>query len=106
NLADVLQEQLKGVGGHVGLQVERGLRLAPAPLVRSTLHIRRRQRRIDLLNEFDLGPLEEAVKLFDVRLVEIELGDGGCDFGVREDAKLLPPGQESLDLFEFLQFRY
>src|SRR3712207_5339946 len=33
DLADVLQEELKGVGGHVRLEVDRRLGLAPAPLV-------------------------------------------------------------------------
>ena len=63
-------------------------------------------RRVDLLDELDLGPLEEAVQLLDIGLVEIELGDRAGDLGVGEHAKLLPAVDESLDLFEFLQFRY
>ena len=42
DLADVLQEQLKGVGGHVRLEVDRGLRLAAAALVGRALLLRRR----------------------------------------------------------------
>ena len=63
-------------------------------------------RRVDLLDELDLGPLEEAVQLLDVGLVEIDLGDGGLDLGERQDADLLPLEQQSLDLFEFLQINY
>ena len=59
--------------------------------------------RVDLLDELDLGLLEEAVQLLDVGLVEIDLGDGGLDLGERQDADLLPLEQQALDLFEFLQ---
>ena len=59
--------------------------------------------RVDLLDELDLGLLEEAVQLLDVGLVEVQLGDRGRDLGVREHADLRPAGDESLDLFEFLK---
>ena len=106
HLADVLEEQLQGVGRHVRLEVERGLGLAPAALVGRALHLGGRRRRVDLLDELDLGLLEEAVQLLDVGLVEVQLGDGGGDLGVREHADLLALVDEALDLFEFLKFRY
>ena len=107
DLADVLQEELKGIGGHVRLQVKRGLRLAATPLVRRALHlISGDVGRIDLFDELDLSLLEEAMQLLDVALVEIQLGDRGRDLGVREHADLLALGHQPLDLFEFLQFRY
>ena len=43
DLADVLQEQLQGVGRHVRLEVERGLRLAPPALVGRALDLRWRR---------------------------------------------------------------
>ena len=74
HLADVLEEQLQRVGRHVRLQVERRLRLAAAALVRCALHLRARGGgRVDVLDQFDLGPLEEAVQLLHVRLVHVEL---------------------------------
>jgi hypothetical protein len=81
--------------------------LAAAALVRA----RARSRgggggRVDLLDELDLGPLEEAVQLLDVGLVEIELRDRGGDLGEREHADLLALRQQVLDLFELLQFDY
>src|SRR5215207_6168841 len=103
DLADVLQEQLKGVGGHVRLEVDRRLGLAAPALVRRALDLRRGDGRIDLLDDLDLGLLEEAVELLDVRLVEIDLGDGGLDLGKRQDAHLLPLQEQTLDLFELLQ---
>ena len=78
HLADVLEEQLQRVGRHVRLEVERGLRLAAAALVGRALDLERRGgRRVDVLDELDLGPLEEAVQLLDVRLVHVELGGRG-----------------------------
>jgi hypothetical protein len=46
------------------------------------------------------------VEVLDVRLVQVQLGHGGRDLGIREDADLRPLGEEALDLFEFLQFHY
>jgi len=51
HLADVLEEQLQRIGGHVRLEVERGLGLAPPALVRRAFHLRgRRRRRVDVLD--------------------------------------------------------
>src|SRR5687768_5926284 len=75
HLADVLQEQLKGVGGHVRLEVDRGL-LAPAAAVDGALHHRGGVRRV-VLDELDLGLLEVAVELLDVALVELNFGKRG-----------------------------
>ena len=105
HLADALHQQLKGIGGHVGLEVKRGLGLAPTALVGDTVHLRRRVRGIDLFDELDLGPLEEAVQLLDVGLVEVELGRGGLDLGVCEHAELLAACDQALDLFKLLKFR-
>src|SRR4051812_37471167 len=108
DLADVLQEQLKGVGRHVGPQIELRLGLAPLALVRGPLDLLLGGGggRIDVLDQLDLRLLEEAVQLLDVGLVEIDLGDSVGDLGVREHADLLALGQEALDLFELLQFDY
>ena len=46
------------------------------------------------------------MELLDVRLVEIDLGDGERDLGEREDADLLPLEEQPLHLFEFLQINY
>ncbi len=46
------------------------------------------------------------MQLLDVGLIEIQLSYGTGDLGVGENAELLPPVDQSLDLFEFLQFRY
>ena len=69
DLADVLEEQLQGVGRHVRLEVERGLGLAAPTLVRGPLHLGGGQGRIDLLDELNLGPLEVVVKFLYVSLV-------------------------------------
>src|SRR3954468_24813912 len=107
DLADVLQEQLKGIGRHVGPKVQLGLGLAPLALVRGPLDLLLDGRgRIDVLDQLDLRLLEEAVQLFDVGLVEVELGDRVRDLGVREHADLLPLGNQALDLFELLHFDY
>src|SRR3954447_10832690 len=106
NLADVLQEQLKGVGGHVGLQIERRLRLAPAPLVGRAVLLRGLDRRIDFLDELDLRPLQVGVQLLDVGLVEVDLRHGGRDLGEGEDADLLPLEKEALDFLEFCEIHY
>ena len=63
-------------------------------------------RRVDLLDQLDLGLLEEGVQVLDVRLVEVDLGQGGRDFGVRQDAGMRALRNEELDFFEFLQFGY
>ena len=83
------------------------LRLAPAALVGRALDLLGGGGGgVDLLDELDLRLLEEAVQLLDVGLVEVQLGDGVGDLGEREHAHLLAPGDEALDLFEFLKFHY
>src|SRR4051812_16359109 len=106
HLADVLQEQLKGIGGHVRLQVDRRLRLATAALVRRAVLLRCLQRRVELLDKLDLRALEEGVELFDIRFVEIDLLNCEGDLGEREDADLLALQDQALHLFEFLQINY
>ena len=83
------------------------LRLAPAAPVGRALDLRSGGcRRVDVLDELDLGPLEEAVKLLDVGFVHVELGDRALNLGVAEHADLLALGEQSLDLFELLKFCY
>ena len=107
DLADVLEEQLQRVGRHVRLEVERRLRLAPAALVGRALDLgTSRGRRVDVLDQLDLGALEEAVELLEVGLVHVELGDRALDLGVAEHADLLALRDQALDLFELLQFCY
>src|SRR5215217_222220 len=108
DLPDVLQEQLKGIGRHVGPQIQLGLGLAPLALVRGPLDLLLGGGggRIDVLDQLDLRLHEEAVQLLDVGLVEIELGDRVGDLGVREHADLLALRHQALDLFELLHFHY
>ena len=104
HLADVLEEQLQRVGGHVRLEVQRRFGFAPAALVGRALDLRRGgDRRVDVLDELDLGPLEEAVELFDVGLVEVQLGHRLGDLRVGENAHLLALGQQALDLVQLLE---
>src|SRR3954465_5257446 len=108
HLADVLQEELKGVGRHVRLQVDRRLRLsAPALAVRGALDLGRGDGgRIDLLDKLDLRLLEEPVQILDVGLVEIDLGERPGDLRVGQHARRRALGDEELYLLEFLQFHY
>jgi hypothetical protein len=46
------------------------------------------------------------VQLFDVRLVQIQLGHRLGDLRVGEDAHLLPLGDQALDLIQLLQLDY
>ena len=67
--------------------------------------LRRREARMratELLDQFDLGALEEGMQLLDVGLVEVHLGHGRRDLGEREDADLLTLEDQPLDFFEFL----
>ena len=83
------------------------LRLAAAAPVGRALDLRAGGGgRVDVLDQLDLGALEEAVQLLDVGFVHVELGDRSLDLGVAEHADLLALGDQSLDLFELLQFRY
>ena len=93
DLADVLQEQLKGVGRHVGLQVDRGL-LAARPRGRRRARPGWLRVRVDLLDQLDLGLLEVAVQLLDVALVELDLGERRRDLGVRQHAGRCALGDE------------
>ena len=63
-------------------------------------------RRVDVLDELDLGALEEAVQLLDVGLVQVELGHRLGDLRVGEHADLLALGQQALDLIQLLQLDY
>src|SRR5215218_1749514 len=102
DLADVLQEQLKGVGGHVRLEIDRRLRLAATALVGGALLLRG-EGGVDLLDQLDLGPLEESVQLLDVRFVQVDLLHRRGDLGKGQDAHLLALEDQTLHLFEFLQ---
>src|SRR3954449_5474291 len=106
DLADVLEEQLQAVRRHVRPQVQRRVLLAAAALVDRALLLRGGHGRVDLLDELDLGPLEEAVELLHVRLVHVELGDRGGDLGEGEHTHRLPLEEQPLHLFEFLQINY
>ena len=68
--ASIGRSGLKGIGCRVRLEVKRGLGLAPATLVGRTLYLGARESRVELFDELDLGPLEEAVQLLDVGVVE------------------------------------
>src|SRR4051794_31159869 len=106
DLADVLEEQLQAVRRHVRLEVDRGLRLAAAALIRRALLLGGGEGRVDLLDQLDLGLLQVGVQLLDVRLVQIDLGDRRGDLRERQDAQLLPLQEQALDFFEFLQVDY
>ena len=89
------------------LEIERGLRLAPATLVGRALDAQaRRSGRVDFLDQLDVTALEEAVQLLDVGFVEAELGRGGRDLGVCEHADLQAARDQTLDLFKLLKLRY
>ena len=53
---------------------------------------------LDVLDQLDLGLLEEAVELLDVGLVEVDLRDRVGDLRVEQHALLLTLGHETLDL--------
>ena len=73
-------------------------------LIRGALGRRcRGQRRVELLDELDLHALEEAVELFDVRLVEIQLADRPGNLAVRQNTELLPAIDQRLDLIKLLK---
>ena len=54
---------------------------------------------IDVLDQLDAGALEVAVELLDIALVDVDLGDRGCDLAEGQHADLLTLGQQILDLF-------
>jgi hypothetical protein len=104
NLADVLEEQLQGVGRHVRLEIERCLLAALPTLGFCRPRVGRRcLRRIDVFDELDTLTLEVAVKLLDVALVHIDLGERGGDFAVGDHALLLALLKEGLDLLQLLK---
>ena len=72
------------------------LRRLPRLSARLGLGRRRLQRRIDVLDQLDPRLLQVAVELFDVCLVEVDLGDGRGDLPVGEHAKLLALGDQDL----------
>jgi hypothetical protein len=61
---------------------------------------------IDLLDQLDLTALQEAMQILDIAFLEAELGRCGRDLDVCEHADLLPPGDQTLDLFKLLKFHY
>ena len=63
-------------------------------------------RRVDVLDELDLRLLEEAVELFDVGLVEVELGHRLRYLRVGEHSHLLALGEQALDLIQLLKLDY
>src|SRR4051794_16381397 len=104
DLADVLEEELERVRRHVRTQVQTAGLLAARLLVDRALLLRGGVRRVDLLDELDLGTLEVPVQLLHVRLVHVELGHGGLDLGQRQDPEGLALQEEAFDLFEFREF--
>src|SRR5215207_951337 len=95
DFADVLEEELQGVGGHVRLQVERRLlalatALAIGPLVLGGGLLSR----VEVLDQLDTRLLEVPVEVLDVGLVELDLGNGRGDVTEGEHAKLLTAGDQ------------
>ena len=108
DFADVLEEQLQGVRGHVRFQVER-LFLAPAAFFAGVGGHRFGGRflgRVHVLDELDPRLLEVPVEVLDVRLVEIDLGDRRGDVAEGQHAELLPAIDEVFDLLQFLKLCY
>ena len=103
DLADVLEEELQGVGRHVRLQVERRLLALATALAGAALVLGGGlQRRIDVLDQLDLGLLEVAVELLDVGLVEVDLGNGRGDVTEGQHAELLTLGDQRLYFLKLL----
>ena len=105
HLADVLEEQLQGVGRHVRLEIDRRLAATLAALAVVALG-RDGLRRVDVLDQLDAGPLEVPVELLDIALVDVDLGDRGGDLAEGQHADLLALGQQVLYLFKFLKLSY
>ena len=97
DLADVLEEQLQGVGRHVRAQVQRRLRLRRPRLsgARSTSLEAAAAGSTSSTSSIS-GRLEEAVQLLDVGLVESSSETALGDLGEREHADLLAPGHRPL----------
>src|SRR4051794_12572912 len=106
DLADVLEEELQGIGGHVRLQVERLLALAPALAVGALVLGGGLLSRVEVLDQLDADLLEVSVQVLDVGLVELDLGHGGGDVAEGENAQLLASGDQRLYFFKFLDLSY
>ena len=102
DFADVLEEQLQGVRGHVRFQVERLFLAAPAFFAGVGGH-RFRGRflgRVHVLDKLDPRLLEVPVEVLDVGLVEIDLGHRRGDVAEGQHAELLPAVDEAFDLLQ------
>src|SRR4051794_354442 len=106
DLADVLEEQLQGIGGHIRLQVQRLLALATALAVGALVLGGRLLGRVEVFDQLDADLLEVSVEVLDVGFVELDLGHSGGDIAKGEDAQLLAPGDERLYFFKFLDLSY
>ena len=62
--------------------------------------------RVDVLDQLDPLPLDVAVEVLDVGLVEVDLGHRGGDVAEGEHAELLTLGDQALYLFKLLKFCY
>src|SRR5690242_9549370 len=106
DLADVLEEELQGIGRHVRLQVER-LLAAATTLAVGPLGLRGGLlSRVEVLDQLDAVLLEVAVEVLDVRLVELDLGNGAGDVTEGQHAQLLALRDQCLHLFKLLDLRY
>src|SRR4029450_6978221 len=65
----------------------------------------RRQSGVNVVDQLDLGALEPTLQLLDVTFVDVELSDRLVHRGMRKHAELLSLDDQSLDFFEFLEFR-
>ena len=99
DLADALEEELESVGGRVRREVERRRGLPGLGLVAASR--RSGLLRRGVIDQLDLAPLEEAVQLLDVGLVEVELGDCRRYLTIGQRAELPAAGDQRPDLFEF-----
>ena len=98
DLADALEEELKGVGRRVRREVARR-GLPGASLVAASCRGGLLWRGV--IDQLDLAPLEEAVQLLDVPLVEVELGDRRRYLTIGQRAALLAACDQRPYLFEF-----
>jgi hypothetical protein len=94
--AQVAQEQLKRVGGHVGA--------GPGRRGRARRGGRRVGRSGVLLGHGDLPAGEEAAELLALALVETEVADRVLDLRRRQDAEAVALSDQGSHLFELLDF--